>query len=136
ESLVSEGIFTPDHRITENQRIELVDGKLRIAFIEPVIIAQIVRNAMVRFQCAWLDLLPEPRSEDDDQGGQHADGDPLPPGESNRIGKLNFFRFNLPDVRCSARDRRGRSIVGGWLVRYIVRFYHGSLHDIRGQNWK
>ena len=88
---IRQHVFAPDDRIAQDEDPLRVGHLAEAAAIEPVIVAEFVRDAVVGSGVETLDLWPDARSHERDQEHHHEAEDPLARGEPHFVGAEGSF---------------------------------------------
>ncbi len=59
-------VFAPDDRIADEQCVVMLGGQPGEALVEPVIVAQVVRNPIIGLESELLRVVPERGGENED----------------------------------------------------------------------
>ena len=80
----------------------MAGGQPGEGLVEPVIVAQVVRNPIVGLERERLRAAPQRGDENDDHDGEQTEADPLPSRQADVIGERDRVRLARRPVRPAA----------------------------------
>ena len=94
ERAVWQNVFTPDHRIAEDDDFAGCSRLAQPPAIEPIVFAELVGNSVVGSGIHPFDVLPEPWCQQHDQADNNNGREPLPAAEPHFVHAEWDFRQN------------------------------------------